>query len=297
MNPSTDHEAKNVTLEKHPMVHRPDDAIQKTQQLRLQYRFQSKELKEVKVIEGMYQAKYHNLKEENQRVKEERDTLKMDHFKAKKQTRRLVEKCRRLNLIYQTPDVFLSHKVINDGLPGFRMMTKYNEKHPMDQNADQKRKNSSMVTAEMDLKKEELKMQQLIWDYRRQSKELKAAKGSLWMYQTLCHNLKEENQRVEEEIKTLKMDHLKAKEETRKLAEKIRRLNQQTPSPPISKKPRSPAEETARDQSFSGYIPRPNCVLIKSFVLCLPEILKTGPLPPIATVKLLPHPPPKPSLP
>ncbi|KAI9521267.1 hypothetical protein NQZ68_007581 [Dissostichus eleginoides] len=142
------------------------------------------------------------------------------------------------------------------------------------------------------------KMQLFGWDNRRLSKELMALKGSLGMYQAEYDNLKKENQRVEEERKTLKMDHLKAKEETRRLAEKLRKsesgdMNQQTPLPPISKKPRYPAEETAKDQGFSGYKPRPNCVLIKSE--CLPEILKTVPLPSIATVKLLPHLPPKPS--
>ncbi|KAI4798142.1 hypothetical protein KUCAC02_022271 [Chaenocephalus aceratus] len=136
------------------------------------------------------------------------------------------------------------------------------------------------------------KMQLFGWDNRRLNKELMALKGSLGVYQAEYDNLKEENQRVEEEKKTLKMDHLKAIEVTRRLAEKLRKsgsgdMNQQTPLPPISKKPRSPA----KDQGFSGYRPRPNCVLIKSERL--PESLKTVPLPSIATVKLLPPKPPQ----
>ncbi|KAL3058076.1 hypothetical protein OYC64_010291 [Pagothenia borchgrevinki] len=84
------------------------------------------------------------------------------------------------------------------------------------------------------------------------------------------------------------MDNLKTKEKLRNSGSGD--MNQLTPLPSISQKPRSPAEETARDQAVSGYKPRPNRVLIK----CLPKILKTVPLPPTGTVKLLPHPPPKP---
>ncbi|KAK1902195.1 ATP synthase gamma chain [Dissostichus eleginoides] len=107
------------------------------------------------------------------------------------------------------------------------------------------------------------------------------------MYQPEYDNLKEENQRVK---KTLKMDNLKTKEKLRNLGSGD--INQLMPLPPISQNPQSPAEETARDQAVSGYKPRPNRVLIKS--KCLPKILKIAPLPPIGTVKLLPHPPPKP---
>ncbi|KAF3855957.1 hypothetical protein F7725_016680 [Dissostichus mawsoni] len=107
------------------------------------------------------------------------------------------------------------------------------------------------------------------------------------MYQPEYDNLKEENQRVK---KTLKMDNLKTKEKLRNSGSGD--INQLTPLPPISQNPQSSAEETARDQAVSGYKPRPNRVLIKS--KCLPKILKTAPLPPIGTVKLLPHPPPKP---
>ncbi|XP_033973958.1 cilia- and flagella-associated protein 58-like [Trematomus bernacchii] len=161
------------------------------------------------------------------------------------------------------------------------------------------------------------KMQQLGWDNRRLSKELMAVKGTLGVYQAEYDNMKEENERVKEEKKTLKMgylkakeenervkeekktekmDHLKAKEETRRQAEKVRKsesgdMNQQMHLPPISKKTRHPAEETAKDQGFSGYKPRPNRVIIKS--KCVPEMLKSVPLPSIPTVKLVPHPPPK----
>ncbi|KAK1901534.1 Cilia- and flagella-associated protein 58 [Dissostichus eleginoides] len=103
------------------------------------------------------------------------------------------------------------------------------------------------------------KMQLFGWENRRLSKELMAAKGSLGMYQPGYENLKEENERLK---KTLKMDHLKTKEKLRK--SESGDMNQLTPLPPISQNPRSPAEETARDQGFSGYKPRPNRVLIKS---------------------------------
>ncbi|KAL3052469.1 hypothetical protein OYC64_005085 [Pagothenia borchgrevinki] len=110
---------------------------------------------------------------------------------------------------------------------------------------------------------------------------------SLGVYQPENDILKEENQRVEN---TLKMDNLKTEEKLRNSGSGD--MNQLPPLPPISQNPRSPAEETARDQAVSGYKPQPNRVLIKS--KCLPKILKTVPLPSIGTVKLLPHPPPKP---
>ncbi|KAL3052464.1 hypothetical protein OYC64_005080 [Pagothenia borchgrevinki] len=110
---------------------------------------------------------------------------------------------------------------------------------------------------------------------------------SLGVYQPEYDILKEENQRVEN---TLKMDNLKTEEKLRNSGSG--NMNQLPPLPPISQNPRSPAEETARDQAVSGYKPQPNRVLIKS--KCLPKILKTVPLPSIGTVKLLPHLPPKP---
>ncbi|KAL3059070.1 hypothetical protein OYC64_011077 [Pagothenia borchgrevinki] len=124
----------------------------------------------------------------------------------------------------------------------------------------------------------------------RLDKYLKCDHSNKWkerVYQPEYDNLKEENQRVK---KTQKMDNLKTKEKLRNSGSGD--MNKLTPLPPISQKPRSPAEETARDQAVSGYKPRPNRVLIKS--KCLPKILKTVPLPPTGTVKLLPHPPPKP---
>ncbi|KAL3058031.1 hypothetical protein OYC64_010248 [Pagothenia borchgrevinki] len=117
--------------------------------------------------------------------------------------------------------------------------------------------------------------------------QCKEQMASLRMYQPVYDILKEENQRVE---KTLKMDNLKTKEKLRN--SESGDMNQLPLLPPISQNPRSPAEETARDQAVSGYKPQPNRVLIKS--KCLPKILKTVPLPSIGTVKLLPHPPPKP---
>ncbi|KAK5896546.1 hypothetical protein CesoFtcFv8_009691 [Champsocephalus esox] len=50
-----------------------------------------------------------------------------------------------------------ARNVVLQGLQDEIHRAKINEKHLMDQNAEQKRKISSMVTAEMDLKKEELK--------------------------------------------------------------------------------------------------------------------------------------------
>ncbi|KAK5853864.1 hypothetical protein PBY51_014985 [Eleginops maclovinus] len=88
-----------------------------------------------------------------------------------------------------------------------------------------------------------LKIQQLGWDNRRLNKEMMAAKGTLGVYQGECDNLKEKNQRVKEESKTLKMNNLKHKEETRRLTEKLRKsefgdMNPLTLLPPISTKPR-----------------------------------------------------------
>ncbi|KAK5913067.1 hypothetical protein CesoFtcFv8_002887 [Champsocephalus esox] len=131
------------------------------------------------------------------------------------------------------------------------------------------------------------KMQQLSWENRRLSKEVIAFKGSLGVYQAECDKLKEENERLRN---TLKMDRLKTKEKLRK--SESGDMTQLMLLPPISQSPGSPAEETARDQ---GYKRRPRRVLIKSE--CMPEVLKPAPLPPIAAVKLLPPPPPKPSQP